>query len=185
MDIKILQTLEYINTRLSHIEARVTKLDEKLDLSLALQRNHLIRVKNGKFIDDNMILMGTPYNDINPRQAHLIWNNPDSDFFLLDVTSLSFNKSDRIEDAIHIPLEELPQRYNEIQSRTTPILVISEKGLRSIQAAEILIKRGFYNINNLSGGYEFWIGDGYKGNYKDDSLDDSLENKNRLKEQVG
>ena len=113
-----------------------------------------------------MILMGTPYNDINPKKAYEIWNNPDSDFILLDVTSTEFNSSKRIEGAIHIPFEELPQRYGEIQSKTTPILIISERGLKSIQASELLVKKGFFNINNVSGGYEFWIGkDRRKGEF--------------------
>ena len=158
MTLKVLQTLEYINTRLSNIEKNIEKLDHKLDFSIALQRNHLIRVKNGEFIDDNMILMGTPYNDINPKKAYEIWNNPDSDFFLLDVTSEDFNSTERVSGAIHIPFEELDRRYVEIQTKTTPILIISEKGLRSIQAAELLVRKGFFNINNISGGYEFWIG---------------------------
>jgi rhodanese-related sulfurtransferase len=37
-------------------------------------------------------------------------------------------------------------------------MIISENGLRSIQACELLIKKGFFNINNISGGHEFWPG---------------------------
>ncbi|MBT7608209.1 MAG: hypothetical protein HN576_00535 [Bacteriovoracaceae bacterium] len=158
MNLNILQTLEYINSRLSNIEKNIAKLDEKVEFSIALQRNHLLRIKNGGFIDDNMILMGTPYNDINPKRAYQIWNNPDSDFFLLDVTSDTFNSDLRIDEAVHIPLEQLSRRYCELQSKTTPILIISERGLRSIQASEMLVRKGFYNINNISGGYEFWVG---------------------------
>ena len=54
------------------------------------------------------------------------------------------------------PLEELNMRYAEIPNRTTPILVISEVGLRSIKASELLVKKGFYNVNNVSGGYRYW-----------------------------
>lgn len=158
MSLKLLQTLEYINTRLSNIEKNISKLDEKLDFSIALQRNHLIRVKNGDFIDDNMILMGTPYNDITPKKAFEVWNSPDSDFILLDVSDASFPSDKRIAGSINIPLEELNHRYAELQTKTTPILIISERGLRSIQASEMLVKKGFFNINNISGGHEFWIG---------------------------
>jgi rhodanese-related sulfurtransferase len=168
MNLKVLQTLEYINSRLSNIEKNIAKLDEKVDFSIALQKNHLIRIKNGDLIDDNMILMGTPYNDINPKQAYEIWNNPDSDIFLLDVTSSSFNTEYRIDDAIHIPLEELSRRYCELQTKTTPILIISERGLRSIQAAELLVRKGFYNINNISGGYEYWIGNNRRNKINSD-----------------
>ncbi len=158
MDLKIFQMLEFINSRLNNIEKNIARMDEKLDFSITLQRNHLVRVKNGEEIDDNMILMGRPYNDINPQKAWGIYNNPNIDFFVLDVTAKAFNKEDRLKEAIHIPLEELHVRFVEIPSKTVPVLVISENGLRSIQACELLVKKGFFNINNISGGYEFWPG---------------------------
>ena len=69
MSLRIFQMLEYMNSRLSNIEKNIARIDEKLDFSIALQRNHLIRIKNGDFIDDTMILMGRPYNDLNPHKA--------------------------------------------------------------------------------------------------------------------
>ncbi|MBY0416414.1 MAG: rhodanese-like domain-containing protein [Bdellovibrionales bacterium] len=157
MDLKSFQMLEFINSRLSNIEKNIARIDEKLDFSITLQRNHLVRVKNGEEIDDHMILMGRPYNDITPQRAWSIYNNPNIDFFVLDVTSKTF-KGQRLEEAVHIPIEELNIRFTEIPSKTVPILVISENGLRSIQACELLVKKGFFNINNVSGGYEFWPG---------------------------
>ena len=166
MDLKSFQMLEFINSRLNNIEKNISRIDEKLDFSITLQRNHLVRVKNGEEIDDNMILMGRPYNDITPQRAWSIYNNPNIDFFVLDVTSKGF-KGSRLDEAVHISLEELYVRFSEIPNKTVPILVISENGLRSIQACEILIKKGFFNINNVSGGYEFWPG-------KDKSADPGL-----------
>ncbi len=157
MDLKIFQMLEFINSRLNNIEKNIARMDEKLDFSITLQRNHLVRIKNGEEIDDNMILMGRPYNDINPQKAWNIYNNPNIDFIVLDVTSKSFTGT-RLKEAIHVPLEELHIRFVEIPSKTIPVLVISENGLRSITACEMLVKKGFFNINNISGGYEFWPG---------------------------
>lgn len=157
MDLKIYQMLEFINSRLNNIEKNISRIDEKIDFSITLQRNHLVRVKNGEEIDDNMILMGRPYNDISPQKAWSIYNNPNVDFIVLDVTTKSYNGK-HLDDALHIPLEELHIRFVEIPSRTIPILIISENGLRSIQACELLVKKGFFNINNISGGYEFWPG---------------------------
>ena len=157
MDLKSFQMLEFINSRLNNIEKNIARIDEKLDFSITLQRNHLVRVKNGEELDDSMILMGRPYNDITPQRAWSIYNNPNIDFFVLDVTSKSFTGK-RLEEALHIPIEELHIRFSEIPSKTVPILVISENGLRSISACEILVKKGFFNINNVSGGYEFWPG---------------------------
>jgi rhodanese-related sulfurtransferase len=158
MDLKIFQLLESINGRLSHIEKNIARMDEKLDYSITLQRSHLIRIKNGHEIDDSMILMGKPYNDLPPQRAFQIFNDNDMDFLLLDVTSEHFAPSERLKGAIKIPLEELQERVSEIISKTIPILVISERGIRSIQACEMLVKHGYFNLNNISGGYEFWPG---------------------------
>tara|TARA_Y100000296_G_C4986360_1_gene163193 strand:- start:1 stop:513 length:513 start_codon:yes stop_codon:yes gene_type:complete len=156
MEIKIFQMLEQINTRLSNIEKNIVRLDEKMDFSISMQRNHLIRVKNGQDIDDSMILYGRPYNDLTPQRAFEIYNDKDMDFLLIDVSTQSFPSSELLPESVHIPLEDLEKRTHEIMNKTTPILVISERGLRSIQACEILVKRGFFNLNNISGGHEFW-----------------------------
>lgn len=156
MEIKIFKLLEMMNQRLSNIENNINRLDEKLDFSISLQRNHLIRVKNGQDIDDSMILYGRPYNDLSPQRAFEIYNDPDMDFLLIDVSYNEMSASEQLAGAIHIPLEELNSRCHEIINKTTPILVISERGLRSIQACEILVKKGFFNLNNISGGHEFW-----------------------------
>lgn len=159
MDLKIFQMLEFINSRLSNIEKNISRMEEKLDFSILLQRNHLVRVKNGEEIDDNMILMGRPYNDLSPQKAWSIYNNNNLDFIMLDVSHKSEYKNlKRIEESLMIPLEELNVRFVEIPSKTIPILIISENGLRSIQACELLIKKGFFNINNVSGGHQYWPG---------------------------
>lgn len=156
MDLRSLQMLEYINTRLSNIEKNISRIDEKLDFSIALQRNHLTRLKNGQFIDDEMILMGRPYNDLTPSEAFKVYQNQSMDFIFLNVSMKNSNQT--VEGSIHIPLEELSGRYSELDSKVTPILVISEKGIRSIQACELLVKKGLLNVNNVSGGLEFWPG---------------------------
>ena len=148
--------LEFINNRLTNIEKNITRIDEKLEFSIQLQRNHLIRVKNGEDLDDNTVLYGRPYNDLTPHQALEIYNDRDADFILVDVSERNYNPARQLDGVIRIPLEELNWRYVEISSRTLPILLISEKGLRSIQASELLVKKGFFNINNISGGHQFW-----------------------------
>ena len=88
--------LEFMNTRLSNIEKNISRIDEKLDFSIALQRNHLIRIKNGDFIDDTMILMGRPYNDLNPQKAFEVFSNPDADFIILDVTRADLKNDEKL-----------------------------------------------------------------------------------------
>lgn len=156
MEMKFFKMLETMNQRLSNIEKNISRLDEKMDFSISLQRNHLIRVKNGQDIDDSMILYGRPYNDLSPQRAFEVFNDPDMDFLLIDVSHAGTSTADQLPGSIHIPLEDISARCHEIINKTTPILVISERGLRSIQACEELVKRGFFNLNNISGGHEFW-----------------------------
>jgi rhodanese-related sulfurtransferase len=158
MTLKIFQSLEFLNNRLSNIERNIARLEEKLDFSLAIQRNHLIRIKNGPSINDEAILFSRPYNDITPQQAYDIFQDANQDFIILDVSEKNFKPKTVVTGSVHIPLENLATQYAEITSKTTPILVISENGLRSILACEMLIKKGFFNLNNISGGHEFWPG---------------------------
>ena len=155
---KLSQSLELIHNRLSKIESNIERMETKVELSLAIQRNHLVRIKNGQEISDEVILMGKPYNDLTPEKAHEIYSNQDLDFIVIDVTSSSSRFYNSLPDVIQIPLEELKTRVAEIQSKTAPILVFSEEGVRSIVACEYLVKNGFFNVNNISGGHKFWPG---------------------------
>lgn len=156
MQFKFFQMLEFINTRLTNIEKNINRIDEKVDYGLSLQRNLLIRIKNGEEIDDNAILYARPYNDLTPQKSYSLYKNLDANIIILDVTNKNFSEIERAKGALHIPLEELNTRYVEIPSKTTPILVLSEDGLNSILACEILVRKGHYNVNNVSGGYKFW-----------------------------
>lgn len=160
MSLRIFQMVDFIHNRLNNIEKNITRLDEKLANISSLHKNHLIRVKNKSMIDDQMILSESYYYDLTPHEAFQIYSNPDSDFILLDVSSSGTNKDGaKIEEALHIPLEDLNKKYHQIPSKSMTILVICENGVRSIRAAELLIQKGFYNVNNVSGGHEFWPSD--------------------------
>jgi hypothetical protein len=104
MDLKAFQMLEFINNRLTNIEKNITRIDEKLEFSIQLQRNHLIRIKNGEDINDNTILYGRPYNDLTPHQAFEIYNDRDADFILVDVSHKDYSPARQLDGVIRIPL---------------------------------------------------------------------------------
>lgn len=158
MEVKILQTLNLIQNKINNIEKNLLRMEEKFDLSLSIQRNHLIRIKNNEEISDDMILLGRPYNDLTPQNAFRIFQNPDLDFILLDVSAKDFKVPGEIAGSVRLPLEEISEKYSSSLNKTTPIMVLSEDGLRSILACEFLIKKGHYNVNNISGGHLFWPG---------------------------
>lgn len=75
--------------------------------------------------------------------------------FLLDVREPHEFKYARIEGSTLVPLNQIPQRFDELdQSRE--IVVICHHGIRSQQAAHFLHHHGFEQILNLAGGIDAW-----------------------------
>lgn len=142
--------------RLEELEKKVEQLEIKMENSFALQRCHIMRVKNGEELSDQYILNGDKYSDLSPEKAYKIYQRDDYDYILLDVSAKEFNPPKEMPEAIKIPLEELAVRLQEISNKATTLLVISEDGTRSVQACELLNENGYYNVNNISGGYKFW-----------------------------
>ncbi|MEE4569887.1 FAD-dependent oxidoreductase [Paenibacillus polymyxa] len=71
---------------------------------------------------------------------------------LLDVRSDLEHRSGYIPDSLSIPVDELRQRLNELDS-SKEIWVYCQVGLRGYTASQILRQHGF-NVKNLSGGYK-------------------------------
>lgn len=61
----------------------------------------------------------------------------------------------QIADSQLLPLQELPQRCNELSGERA-IVVICHHGMRSQQAAHFLEDAGFARLYNLSGGIAAW-----------------------------
>ncbi len=74
---------------------------------------------------------------------------------LLDVREPHEFQYARIENSVLIPLNQIPQRMTELDP-VQQTVVICHHGVRSQMAAQFLIKSGFQNIANLSGGIDAW-----------------------------
>lgn len=82
----------------------------------------------------------------------------DDNYRFLDVRTESEFLSGHIENSIHIPLQELPTRLDEIeQLKQKDIIVYCRSGARSGKATNLLIKNNF-KVQNLSGGILDWEG---------------------------
>jgi rhodanese-related sulfurtransferase len=154
----VFSQLQNFERDISRLEGRILELETRIHKLLEIERNHLIRVKNKEEVSDEFILNGRTYLDLSPEKAWRLYRNPDFDFILVDVTSKDYQLQNRLPEALHIPWEEFQERFLEISSRTTPLLIISEDGTNSVLACEFLVKRGYYNCNNVSGGYKYWKG---------------------------
>lgn len=154
----IFSQLQLFEKEIARLEGRILELETNIHKLLEIERNHLIRIKNKEEVSDDFVQNGRTYLDLSPEKAWRLYRNPDFDFILIDVTSKDYEGHNRLPEAIHIPWEDFPERFIEINSRTTPLLIISEDGTHSVLACEFLVKRGFYNCNNVSGGYKYWKG---------------------------
>jgi len=78
-------------------------------------------------------------------------------FDILDVREIDEWVSGHIPVAKHIPLGELPERYNELD-RSKEIVIVCHSGGRSALACEFLAQAGF-NVVNMLGGMSCWRGE--------------------------
>ena len=75
-------------------------------------------------------------------------------FTLLDVREPYEVEFAKIEPHVHIPMETLPVRQEEMD-KGTPIVVMCHTGVRSAQVCQYLEPLG-YNVTNLKGGIDAW-----------------------------
>jgi len=77
--------------------------------------------------------------------------------FLLDVREPWEHATSRLPDSTLIPLGELPQRIDEVEtSAGVPVIVYCHHGIRSLSGAAILEAMGFPEAYSLAGGIEAW-----------------------------
>jgi rhodanese-related sulfurtransferase len=154
----IFEQLQDFERTITKLEEHILKLEQRVEELIQVERSHLIRIKNHEELTDEFIYHGSKYLDLSPERAWSLYSNRDYHFIIIDVSSKDFQPEYEIIEAIRIPWEEFSERFMEINSRTSPILIISEDGTNSVLACEFLVKLGFYNCNNVSGGYLHWPG---------------------------
>ena len=74
---------------------------------------------------------------------------------LLDVRQDWETKLCRLENAVHIPIEEIELRTEELNPEGE-IVVYCHQGVRSAAVAEYLRSLGFSDVKNLAGGLDVW-----------------------------
>lgn len=94
--------------------------------------------------------------ELTPSELRDRWPEPKrSEVVLLDVREASELEIARIDEAIHIPMNEVPGRLAELDE-SRPVVVICHSGARSRRVAEFLAARGFEAVFNLTGGIDAW-----------------------------
>jgi adenylyltransferase/sulfurtransferase len=96
-------------------------------------------------------------DEITPEELKARMDNGD-DIFILDVREPHEYDIARIEGSTLIPLGEVAQRVDELDS-TADIIVHCKMGGRSAKAQGILKEMGFSRVTNLTGGILRWSED--------------------------
>jgi rhodanese-related sulfurtransferase len=79
--------------------------------------------------------------------------------WLLDVRRPAERENARIQDAVPVPLNELPSRTAELD-RAAPVAAICAGGYRSSIASSVLERAGFTRVANVVGGMDAWTESG-------------------------
>ena len=74
---------------------------------------------------------------------------------LLDVRQDWETKLCKLPNAVHIPIEEIEVRTDELNP-DDEIVVYCHQGVRSAAVADYLRQLGFKNVKNLAGGLDYW-----------------------------
>lgn len=74
---------------------------------------------------------------------------------LLDVREQNEVDYCKIAGSVHIPMNQVPTRMNELNPQDT-IVVHCHKGGRSTQVCRFLESRGYKDVSNLDGGITEW-----------------------------
>ena len=95
-------------------------------------------------------------DEITPQELKARFDGNDRPV-LVDVRDDWETKLCRLENALHIPMEELEIRTEELNQQDE-IVVYCHHGVRSAAVADYLRRLGFTRVRNLAGGLDAWAG---------------------------
>jgi rhodanese-related sulfurtransferase len=94
--------------------------------------------------------------DISPREAQDMLRERD-DAILLDCRTPDEFALASIDEAVQIPMQEIPERVSELEPhRDGQVLVICHAGVRSRSVAQWLRRQGFADARSVAGGIDRW-----------------------------
>lgn len=84
----------------------------------------------------------------------------DSDTLVIDVREPDEFVKGHIENAVSIPLGNLPSHLPKLEAhKNKPVLIACQSGTRSASAGKILTKAGFEQVFVITGGMQAWEDD--------------------------
>ncbi|WP_312198388.1 rhodanese-like domain-containing protein [Anaerospora hongkongensis] len=104
-----------------------------------------------KLINRKLALRG---HELKESEALEKWEGNE---YILDVRTTEEYKEGHVPGATLIPLNQLGRRFREIP-RDRDVYIMCRSGTRSAEATVWLLKKGFDNVYNISGGMLKWQG---------------------------
>ena len=123
---------------------------------VAMNCRFLARLAAGEALLPSQIREGELWVDITPEQGHALVKGG---VRILDVRTAHETAAGIIPGAILIPVDELPNRAEELPRDHAPTLVYCAMGGRSAAACQYLTEQGFESLVNLDGGFGSWPGE--------------------------
>ncbi len=79
---------------------------------------------------------------------------------VIDVRSPAEFAQGHIVNARNIPIDDLPNRVNELtKHKDKPIIMCCQRGVTSLAGVNTLVRAGFDKVYNLKGGINGWLAD--------------------------
>ena len=97
-------------------------------------------------------------NELSAAEAAEVLSNTPDNYLLLDVREPVELQIAAINNAVHIPMGEIPSRLDELD-RDKTIICLCKSGGRSAQVGHFLLDQGFSKVINLAGGINAWSED--------------------------
>ena len=94
------------------------------------------------------------YSELKAEELHTRMQNGSSPI-ILDVREDFELEISKIDGAMHIPMNQIPNRINELNP-DMDYVVMCRTGVRSSQICEFLSNQNFQSVANLAGGINEW-----------------------------
>ena len=135
---------------------RAEGLAEEVGDELRKLREQLAQVADGEMLSGDRIRSGQLYDDVNPDQALAMVEAGGT--HIVDVRTHQEVAMGKIPGALHVPIDELEARIDELPRDDKNTLIYCAGGGRSAAACEFLSGKGYGGLHNLTGGMGAWTG---------------------------
>jgi rhodanese-related sulfurtransferase len=94
--------------------------------------------------------------EIGPEELKKLLEAGNSDVVVLDVREAWEVQTASMSHHKHIPMNEIPARYNQELAQEKHMVVVCHHGVRSMNVTIWLRRQGFEKVQSLSGGIDRW-----------------------------